>query len=491
MITYLIKVTCCSIVLLLVYLLLLQKEKMYRFNRFYLLFSIAFSFFVPLIPITISTPLPPETVTTLPVMTDNTTAILPEQAQTVEAVATPWPMILMTLYTAITVFLLGRFTLNLFTLLRKIRQGRKVAYANAAMVLMEEPIAPFSFLRYIFINKQDFNNGIVEKEILRHELAHVRQKHSLDILLMESLLVFCWVNPFLFLYRKMIQLNHEFLADESVINTFHDTPSYQYLLLNKLSGKSNALLTSSFNYLITKKRLTMMNKQTNRTAALAKQVALLPILTGMAFLFSTKVYAQQPAQTKPQTNTENKVQTGDTSKPKPPTVKRVVLRHIPFGPGATEEQLAEYDNVISRIVTKGVTKDGKTITRIDSKGVDHKKIGGIYRLMNEAQRATRDPAVGEMMVPLGPPAIKHPAAAQLQAWTDAAKYGIWIDDKRVNNSELQKYQLSDFDLYYESKLTKNAINYGKHYYQVDLYTVSYYKKMLSGVSITGLIHTSN
>ena len=234
-----------------------------------------------------------------------------------------------------------------------------------------------------------------------------------------------------------------------------------------------------------------MNKRTNYTVALFKQVALLPVLAGMVFLFSTKVYAQRPAQAKPQTKTENKVQALDTSKPKPPTVKRIVLRHIPLGPGATEEQLAEYDNVISRIVSTGVTKDGKTITRINSKGVDREKIGGIYKLMNETQRATRDPAVGEMMVPLGPPAKKHPTAAQLQAWTDAAKYGIWIDDKRVDNSELQKYQSSDFDLYYESKLTKNAINYGKHYYQVDLCTAPYYKKKLSQVSVTEMTHTSN
>jgi beta-lactamase regulating signal transducer with metallopeptidase domain len=595
MMAYLIKVIGCSGLLLLVYLLFLQREKMYRFNRFYLLFSIVFSFFVPLIPVTISTPLPLVTGTAADVV-DNITAILPEQVTAIDDQVTTidervnyWPIALITLYIAVTTFLLCRFIINLFTLYRKIRTGRQVNYAHAAMVLTEEAVTPFSFLHYIFINKQDFNDGIIEKEILRHELTHVRQKHSLDILLLESLLVFCWVNPFLFLYRKAIQLNHEFLADESVINTFHDTASYQYLLFNKLSGKSNALLTSSFNYLITKKRLTMMNKQTNRTVALVKQVALLPVLAGMVFLFSTKVYAQQPTQVKPPSETENKVpptvtrapkqkipygpgatqeqlteydkvvksittekegkngkpltyvdmrnvninqmstiyklmneeqrsvrnqvtgagfiaittpparkhstdsqlQARDTSKPKPPTVKRIVMRHIPLGPGATEEQLAEYDNVISRIVSTGVTKDGKTITRIDSKGVDHKKIGGIYRLMNEAQRATRDPAVGEMMVPLGPPAKKHPTATQLQAWMDAAKYGIWIDDKRVDNSELQKHQSSDFDLYFESKLTKNAINYGKHYYQVDLYTVDYYKKKLSGVSVTEMTHTSN
>jgi bla regulator protein BlaR1 len=493
MITYLIKAISCSGLLLLVYLLFLQREKMYRFNRFYLLFSIAFSFLAPLISITISTNTPLALVTeNIPAITDDLIIIQSAQTTAIEEAVNPWPMILVALYATVATFLLCRFIINLVTLYRRIHKGSQVSHGNATLVLTDEVITPYSFLRYIFINKQDFDKGVIEKEILRHELTHVRQQHSLDILLMESLLVFCWVNPFLFLYRKSIQLNHEFLADESVINTFHDTPSYQYLLLNKLSGKSNALLTSSFNYLITKKRLTMMNKHTNRTVALAKQVALLPLLAGMAFLFSSKTYAQEPVKTKPPVTVkeDKKVQVWTSSKQQPTTLNQMPVRHIPLGPGATPEQLAEYDNVVSKAVSTSTTKDGKTITRIDMKGVDQKKISSIYKQMNGAQRATRDTVVGEMIIPFAPPAKRHPAEAQLQAWTDAAKYGIWVDEKRIENSELQKYQPADFDWYFESKLAKNTVNYGKHYYQVDLYSVAYYKKMVSQVSVTEVIHTS-
>jgi hypothetical protein len=77
---------------------------------------------------------------------------------------------------------------------------------------------------------------------------------------------------------------------------------------------------------------------------------------------------------------------------------------------------------------------------------------------------------------LAAPAKKSPTREQLTKWTDGKMYGVWLDGKRINNSELARYKPSDFSLYYVSKLTKTALNYGKHYYQVNLYTNSEYER---------------
>ena len=81
------------------------------------------------------------------------------------------------------------------------------------------------------------------------------------------------------------------------------------------------------------------------------------------------------------------------------------------------------------------------------------------------------------------PAKKSPTTENLKTWQDSKMYGVWLDGKRITNSELGKYTPSDFDLYYVSKLEKNAVNYGKHYYEVCLYSPAYYKKNVNGVLI--------
>jgi hypothetical protein len=78
-----------------------------------------------------------------------------------------------------------------------------------------------------------------------------------------------------------------------------------------------------------------------------------------------------------------------------------------------------------------------------------------------------------------PLAKKSPTQAQLDKWKDAKMYGVWLDRKRINNSELIKYKPSDFGWYNVSKLEKNAINYGKHYYQVSLYSQKYYDEEIN------------
>jgi hypothetical protein len=152
---------------------------------------------------------------------------------------------------------------------------------------------PHSFWKSIFINKYEFEKGNIPLELIAHEKAHLKQKHTLDILFVEVLQIIFWFNPVLLLYKKSIKLNHEFLADEAVNKQFGAVQSYQNLLLDFACNKNTIALASNINYLITKKRLLMMTKKESpiRTALKVFSVAIVYAL--LLFAFSTKTMAQK------------------------------------------------------------------------------------------------------------------------------------------------------------------------------------------------------
>jgi len=334
MITYLINFVLCSGVLLLVYRVFLRNENLYKFNRFYLLFSMVFSLVVPFMTIHVQQmPLPVQqfdrqvsTTITAPVyqpVVDKTTSVILNTtvyqqegpAITPANLSTPvpqhtlgrpldyLPQALICLYLIAFMALLIRFIRNSYHISRKVAKNTIITHHDTSLVLLEEEVTPHSFLKYIFINKKDYREGAIEPEIICHEQAHVRQLHSLDVILVELLQVICWFNPFIPLYRKAIQLNHEFLADEAVVKNYNNTPSYQYLLLTKASQVSSLSLTSPFNYQITKKRLAMMTKTTSVATAWFARLAIIPVIAVTFLLFCNKtIAATKPALVKQQTD---------------------------------------------------------------------------------------------------------------------------------------------------------------------------------------------
>ncbi len=283
---FLIKSTLSLIVLISVYFLILENEKMAVFNRFYLLFSILFSFSLPYITIEILA------------NTSNAlqeTVFKPENA--LIAVADDsinyFEIVLWTLYGIGTAFFLIRFVKNIQNITSRIKRNPSVEYKNSELVLVDEKILPHTFLNTIFINKSDYENRNIEDELYTHELTHVAQKHTLDILFIEIIKCVFWFNPILIFYKKAIQLNHEFLADEKVVNSYNNIPVYQSLLLSKANEKQQYYLASNLNYLVTKKRLIMMSKKTPISIAILKKVALTPIFAGLIFFMCVKSVAQE------------------------------------------------------------------------------------------------------------------------------------------------------------------------------------------------------
>jgi hypothetical protein len=147
---------------------------------------------------------------------------------------------------------------------------------------VEKTALPYSFWRTIFVNRSDYENGKIENELIIHEQAHCMQYHSIDIIAIELVKIMLWFNPFVWFFRKAIQLNHEYLADNKVLSD-HEFYDYQNTLVNLVFRNNSTYLASNFNYSLTKKRLIMMTK--NRTKSVAYKIAMVPVLAALIFYF--------------------------------------------------------------------------------------------------------------------------------------------------------------------------------------------------------------
>ncbi|MDT7832317.1 M56 family metallopeptidase [Flavobacteriaceae bacterium S356] len=345
MIIYLLKSGLCLALLLAFYHFFLEREKMHRFNRFYLLGSVLFSFIAPSIIIYV------EATQRVAVPVEFVKSTVAKELSFFDQYVTIQNIILITYVFVSSIFLI-RFIKNLYHIIHKIRTNTVVKSKFAKFVPVQDEILPHTFWNYIFINSDEYKKGEIEEELFTHELAHVTQRHTIDVLIIEVLQILFWFNPLFFVLKKAVQLNHEFLADDKVISAHHNITEYQSLLLNKAAWKNEYYLASNLNYSLTKKRLLMMKTPNSRAAILVKKLALIPILAGLVFLFADRVEAQ-------------------TKKKKPEVVEVAKIKR------ATDKQMKEYNTLVNKALSKQIFKKK-----------DYQRLRYLYSLMSKKQKAT-------------------------------------------------------------------------------------------------------
>lgn len=158
--------------------------------------------------------------------------------------------------------------------------------------LVEFSCPPHSLGNCIIVNRQDFESGKIEERILLHEQIHIQQKHILDLVWIELLQAVAWFNPFIYLFKNAIRLNHEYLADTSVVDITKDNLAYQQLLLKNVYVNHHIPLASSFYFFTIKKRLLMLQKKANPIDAGIKAMLSMILIAGITFFFSERTYAQ-------------------------------------------------------------------------------------------------------------------------------------------------------------------------------------------------------
>ncbi len=458
MIIYLAKFILCSGMLFIAYILLFEKEKALHFKRFYLLISLLLSLTIPLITFENSSQIILKGTESYlsnyidtPVTISNVEFAKPQETNI-------YPNLILLVYVAISLVLLVRFGRNFYKILAQKKGKAKAAYHRTTVILIENISTPYSFLNYIFVNKTEFEHNQIAEEILLHERTHVRQKHSLDVIFIELLQVFLWFNPMLYFYRKAIQTNHEYLADENVIKTSQDIPTYQMLLLNHISTQCGLTLTSQFNYLTIKKRLTMMSKTNSMRAVLGKQLLLIPVLGIALFLFSTKTEAQVPSNKTANNQSQKNIATTKDFKNYGPTKE-----------GLNDAEQKEYQSIVDKYFSWTSKQKQFKITRLETNELD--RCETLYRKMNKEQQRTANIVFSPPMPLLEK---KSPSLTQLSSWGNSKRFGVWIDGKRIENANLSSYKTSDFSRYTVGTLTKLALNYGKLDNEIYLWTNSRY-----------------
>lgn len=290
MIVYALKSSLCIALLWGFYTLFLERENMHHFKRFYLLFSLIFGYTIPLLTFTYTTDVVDIQENLQQPVTYVTQA---KEISEKESFIDYLSIILWSIYGTGALIFAIRFIKNIRNLMKKVRQNENIKELSHTNVLLDNPLVPYTFLKYIFVPKKEFKSQTIPQEVLLHEKTHVQQKHTLDILFVEILQVVFWCNPMWFWIKKSIRLNHEFLADQTVLKQQFSICQYMNLLVNYPNSTHHTVLTSPINYSLTKKRIVMMSKQFSKTKVAARLLLLLPILFICMLLFNNKIVAQQ------------------------------------------------------------------------------------------------------------------------------------------------------------------------------------------------------
>jgi beta-lactamase regulating signal transducer with metallopeptidase domain len=295
MMVYLLKSIACLLILLLLHRLLLQREVMHRFNRFFLLFSVVASFLIPLYTIEVPAVLEePSQVAFHEYKLESVSQTYADAEpvfSTVEEAYFNWTNLLIGIYTLISLIFLFRFVQNIIVLVNHIQRNIKVSYRGEILILLKGETMPYSFLNYIFVAKSDFENGKFTDAVFDHERTHIKEKHSWDLLFIEALLVPLWFHPALYWAKETIKLNHEFIADEVALRSISLEKYESQLLAMMLLGQKHGLV-SSLNYSLTKKRFDMMKRKSMSSKSWIKILVLVPVLALLGYFFSEKVTAK-------------------------------------------------------------------------------------------------------------------------------------------------------------------------------------------------------
>jgi hypothetical protein len=261
--------------LLLCYMLFLRKEKYHQLNRFYLLFSLVFSSLLPFIKFSVPVqPLIPNTQSFLTTVT--------------EAPAIPFGMVLYVVGAALFFIL---FLLRLFKVLKQIIGKRYIELNGLKVMDNPEQKVPFSFFHYVVVDSTTFELGELDL-VLRHEAAHAKQWHTLDILFVEILGVICWFNPFVWAYKSALKSQHEYAADAAVIHSNVPRNDYFDLILKQIRHQNRLAPVHSFSATAVKSRIRIMMATVHGHHRWMRYLSVIPVsallVVGNSLLASSK-----------------------------------------------------------------------------------------------------------------------------------------------------------------------------------------------------------
>ena len=277
---YLLKASGVLMLFYFVYQAFLKKETFFRVNRHFLLIGVIAAFVCPFIIINTYAEIAAIPITASDSFPANSSIEMSKSSFN-------WLNLIYALY-GIGISMLGfKFIFQLLAIRKVIRTNKTIKMDSYVYVETDKDIAPFSFFRYIFYNPDIFNPLELEA-ILKHEHAHSTQKHSIDLLIAHLVTIVMWANPFSWLYKKNIEQNLEYLADDTAIQSVASDRAYKYALLKVSGNQFFTPITNNFYSSLIKKRIVMLHKSKSHKRNLLKMALILPALAVFLLSFNTR-----------------------------------------------------------------------------------------------------------------------------------------------------------------------------------------------------------
>lgn len=409
-IEYFLKVSIALAVVYLFYQLFLRRLTFYNWNRWYLVGYSLLCFVIPLFNITdflFHHELQQTTVVQFVPVIGNI-----QLTKQQEFFLSRDTILLLVFVAGITIMTV-RLLLQIFFMKKMQARATMISKGEVNLYHVNESIVPFSFHNSIYINWSLHSEDELQ-EIIRHEFVHVKQKHSIDILLAELVFIVLWFNPFAWLMRKAIRQNLEFIADNKVLEEGIDRKQYQYLLL-KVIGNTQFSIAPKFNFNSLKNRIVMMNKIRSAKVQLLRFMFILPLVAVMLLAFRSNYKHNQDKKQNMLLHVHGVKQVTDTL-PAPPVTP---------------------DNILTVNVTK---KD--TVQKVEIVLKDGKK--EVYNLNDAKQKEEFEKKYGK----LTPPPPPAPATTNLKLQGEIKTVNVYKTDATnkvkivLQNDKTEEYDLN-------------------------------------------------
>lgn len=282
---YFLQVILCSGIMVGYYWLVLRNNRFHQYNRFYLLGIALFAWIVPLIKIQWNKPVEtdPQLLQFFSVIADNNTEI--ESNLHVGWYQLGWQGLLMMIYALVALILLYGLIKSIVRIYQLLKTHSCKSVGEVFLILTQAKGAPFSFFRYIFWHESIDLKSEAGKQMMQHELTHVQQKHSIDKIIIQLILIAGWFNPFFWLIKKEMEMIHEFIADKKAVSN-GDSATLAQMLLAAAYPQQQYLLTNPFFFSPIKRRLQMITKNTNPKYSYMRRLIVLPLLAIVVVLFA-------------------------------------------------------------------------------------------------------------------------------------------------------------------------------------------------------------
>jgi TonB family protein len=387
----------------LVYILFLRNERFFELNRIFLLSGILAALIFPIITVSYKV--------ILPVVSDSQSEnAVVSAVQNIPVRNTSPDFRLMLVYLYLTGFLFVAFMIikQSRSLYKVIRKSGITSSDPVKLIKTAEYDSAFSFFSYVFVNPSVTEIEI--KEIMNHEIVHIRQKHWLDLIFVELLCILQWFNPVVWIYTRLVRQNHEYIADKVALQRTSDPAIYRAALLNQIVGSGTISLVNSFNYSLNKKRFNMMKNIISSPYRKMKILFILPVLAIVFYAFAKPDYQYISGSDNP--SGQNTVSQASDKKVKGSIVQQngtplqgatVIVIGTTIGSTSDSKGYFSIDNVSSdaTLVVSYVGFKSKVVKPVFTSDMTIKMIQDTIKYLNEA-----------IVTPPPPPPPPPPAAAK-------------------------------------------------------------------------------